>query len=69
MIILLVCCMLSNYYRDIYERAIHLKLSTKKMKFMFKRYLEFEQKYGGGADVEAVKLKARAYVEARTGDA
>ena len=53
-------------YRDIYERAIHLKLSTKKMKFMFKRYLEFEQKYGSGADVEAVKNKARAYVEART---
>lgn len=56
-------------YRDIYERAIHLKLSTKKMKFMFKRYLEFEQKCGGGANVEAVKAKARAYVEARTGDA
>ena len=55
-------------YRDIYERAIHLKLSTKKMKFMFKRYLEFEQKYGSGATIESVKEKARAYVEARTGD-
>ena len=54
--------------RDIYERAIHLKLSTKKMKFMFKRYLEFEQKYGSGATVESVKEKARAYVEARTGE-
>lgn len=53
-------------FRDIYERAIHLKLSTKKMKFMFKRYLEFEQKHGSRVDVEAVKEKARAYVEART---
>ena len=38
------------------------------MKFMFKRYLEFEQKYGSGASVESVKEKARAYVEARTGE-
>ena len=57
-----------SYIRDIYERAIHLKLSTKKMKFMFKRYLEFEQKHGCRADMEAVKEKARAYVEARTSE-
>ena len=38
------------------------------MKFMFKRYLEFEQKHGSRADMEAVKEKARAYVEARTGE-
>ena len=54
--------------RDIYERAIHLKLSTKKMKFMFKRYLEFERKHGSGSTVESVKQKARAYVELRTGE-
>lgn len=52
--------------RDIFERAINLKLSVKKMKFMFKRYLEFERKYGSMANMEAVKEKAKAYVSSRT---
>jgi len=50
----------------VFERAIHLKISAKKMKFIFKRYLEFEKQHGGPASVELVKEKAKAYVESRT---
>ena len=51
--------------REVLERAVHLKLSPKKMKQMFKRYLEFEKKHGSPAGVEVVKDKARTYVEAK----
>ena len=55
-------------YREVFGRAIHLKISAKKMKFIFKRYLEFERQHGSSAGVEAVKEKAKAYVESRTTD-
>ena len=55
-------------YREVFERAIHLKISAKKMKFIFKRYLEFERQHGSPAGVESVKEKAEAYVESRTMD-
>ena len=55
-----------TYSREIFERAINLKVSAKKMKFIFKRYLGFESSHGSPASVEAVKEKARAYVESRT---
>ena len=57
---------LALLHREVFERAIHLKISAKKMKFIFKRYLEFEKQYGGPASVELVKEKAKAYVESRT---
>ena len=52
-------------YREVLERAIHLKVSAKKMKLMFKRYLEFEKQHGSPANVELVKDKARTYVEGK----
>lgn len=33
------------------------------MKFIFKRYLEFEKKYGDSKHVEGVKEKAMEFVE------
>ncbi|XP_062503604.1 protein RRP5 homolog isoform X2 [Corticium candelabrum] len=51
--------------RDLLERVICLTLSTKKMKFFFKRYLEFEQKHGDEDSVTAVKQKAIDYVESK----
>ena len=45
-----------------------MKISAKKMKFIFKRYLEFERQHGSSTDVEAVKEKAKAYVKSRTTD-
>lgn len=52
--------------RGILERAIQLKLSARKMKALFKRYLQLEMDHGTPACVEGVRGKARAYVEART---
>ncbi|XP_023571395.1 protein RRP5 homolog isoform X2 [Octodon degus] len=49
--------------RDIFERVIHLSLAPKKMKFFFKRYLDYEKQHGAEKDVLAVKAKALEYVE------
>ncbi|XP_040848106.1 protein RRP5 homolog [Ochotona curzoniae] len=52
--------------RDIFERVIHLSLAPKRMKFFFKRYLDYEKQHGTEKDVQAVKAKALEYVEARS---
>ena len=52
--------------RELFERGIHLKLSSKRMKFFFKRYLTFEEQYGNEATVLAVKEKALSYVKSVT---
>ncbi len=49
--------------RNIFEQAIHLKISAKKMKALFKRYLEFEKQHGNQARMDAVIEKARTFVE------
>nr|XP_056705709.1 protein RRP5 homolog [Euleptes europaea] len=51
--------------RDVFERVIHLSLAPKKMKFFFKRYLEYEKKYGTAETVQAVKAAALEYVESK----
>lgn len=52
-----------DYTRRLYERIVNLSLSSKKAKFFFKRYLEFEKKHGSPATVSHVKDLVRAYVE------
>ncbi|XP_012517090.1 PREDICTED: protein RRP5 homolog [Propithecus coquereli] len=52
--------------RDIFERVIHLSLVPKRMKFFFKRYLDYEKQHGTEKDVQAVKAKALEYVEAKS---
>ncbi|KAJ3219197.1 hypothetical protein HDU67_002193 [Dinochytrium kinnereticum] len=49
--------------RRLFDRAITLKLSSKKMKFLFKKYLDFEKSFGTESGVEGVKNKAMQYVE------
>ena len=49
--------------RSLFERATHLSLPPKKMKFLFKRYLEYEKVHGDDAGVEHVKQKAMEFVE------
>ncbi|XP_060097704.1 protein RRP5 homolog isoform X2 [Heteronotia binoei] len=51
--------------REVFERIIHLSLAPKKMKFFFKRYLEYEKKYGTAETVQAVKAAALEYVESK----
>lgn len=53
-------------HRDIFERVIHLSLAPKRMKFFFKRYLDYEKQHGTEKDVQAVKAKALDYVEAKS---
>ena len=42
-----------------------MSLSAKKMKFFFKRYLDFEKKFGSESSVDSVKQKAVEYVESK----
>jgi len=49
--------------RTLFERATHLQLPPKKMKFLFKRYLEFEKEHGTPSAVEHVKKSAMEFVE------
>jgi len=52
--------------RHVFERVVHLKLAPKKMKFFFKRYLEYEKRFGNEESVQAVKEKALEYVESKS---
>ncbi|KFW70206.1 Protein RRP5, partial [Pygoscelis adeliae] len=52
--------------RDIFERVIHLSLAPKKMKFFFKRYLDYEKKFGTTESILAVKRAALEYVETKS---
>lgn len=40
-----------------------MQIPPKKIKFLFKRYLEYEGKHGDAASVNKVKQAAKSYVE------
>lgn len=40
-----------------------MKFSSKKMKFFFKKYLDFEKQHGDESGVDHVKQAALSYVE------
>ena len=47
--------------RDVFERVIKGKLNSRKAKWVFKRWLEFEEKEGDGKSQERVKAKAAEF--------
>ena len=47
----------------LFERATHMQLPPKKMKFLFKRYLQYEQEHGDAAAVTHVKKQALDFVQ------
>jgi rRNA biogenesis protein RRP5 len=51
--------------RNLFERAIHLNLAWKKMKFFFKRYVEYESEHGTAEQVEYVKQRAMEFIGER----
>lgn len=51
------------HVRSLLARATSLALPPKKMKVLFRRWLEFEQTHGSAADVASVKQKAVEYME------
>nr|XP_040042477.1 protein RRP5 homolog isoform X1 [Gasterosteus aculeatus aculeatus]XP_040042479.1 protein RRP5 homolog isoform X1 [Gasterosteus aculeatus aculeatus] len=55
--------------RALFDRVIALSVSVKKIKFFFKRYLEYEKKHGTPQTIQAVKEKAVEFVEARGNEA
>lgn len=55
--------------RALFDRVIHLSVSVKKIKFFFKRYLEYEKKHGTPQSIQAVKEKAIEFVEAKGNEA
>ncbi|XP_016120376.1 protein RRP5 homolog [Sinocyclocheilus grahami] len=56
-------------FRELFDRVIHLSVSVKKIKFFFKRYLEYEKKNGTPETMQAVKQKALEYVESKGAEA
>jgi rRNA biogenesis protein RRP5 len=56
-----------GYYpqaRQLFDRMCASKLKSHNMKAIFKKYLQFEQKYGDDASADEVMQKARAYIAA-----
>uniref|UniRef100_A0A667XVP7 Protein RRP5 homolog n=1 Tax=Myripristis murdjan TaxID=586833 RepID=A0A667XVP7_9TELE len=51
--------------RALFDRVIHLSVAAKKIKFFFKRYLEYEKRHGTPESIQAVKDKALEFVEAK----
>jgi len=49
--------------RRIFGRVLGLGQRAKKAKFFFKRWLEFEERWGDEKSVDAVKAKAAEYVK------
>ena len=52
-----------SYIRRLFERLLSMNLSSKKAKFFFKRFLEFEHKHGDANTIQHVKELALRYVE------
>ncbi|KAF2486083.1 hypothetical protein BDY17DRAFT_290821 [Neohortaea acidophila] len=51
--------------RALFERMAGQKMKKRRAKFVFKRWLEFEEAEGSGKTVERVKALAKEYVEAQ----
>ena len=54
--------------RALFERATHLDLNAKSMKFLFKRYLDFERSEGDDERIAHVKERAMEYVSTKFGN-
>lgn len=53
------------FFRNIFERVTTLSLSSKKMQFFFKRYIQFEEQHGTAATIKTVRNKAMEYAESK----
>jgi len=51
--------------RALLERCCVMKLKVAKMRFFFKRWLDFEKRFGDAESQELVRNKARAFVESQ----
>ncbi|KNC26827.1 hypothetical protein FF38_13012 [Lucilia cuprina] len=60
---MLVKAELIDSARNILERAVVQKIPLRKMRTIFKKYLEFEERFGNDTNVQRVKLLAMDYVK------
>ena len=49
--------------RRLFEQVLAVKMSTKKAKFFFKKWLQWEVESGDETGAEHVRQRAKAYVE------
>lgn len=56
-----------NYTRRLYERALGLRFSSKKMKTLFKMYLSYEKLHGNQKGVDHVQDLIRQYIDSDIG--
>eukprot|EP01096_Ripella_sp_DP13-Kostka_P002736 TRINITY_DN1372_c0_g1_i5.p1 TRINITY_DN1372_c0_g1~~TRINITY_DN1372_c0_g1_i5.p1 ORF type:complete len:734 (-),score=465.38 TRINITY_DN1372_c0_g1_i5:155-2356(-) len=59
----------TQFVRSIFERAATLNLSSKKMKSIFKKYLQFEKTHGNADTIQHVKQQALSYLRTKEGQA
>jgi rRNA biogenesis protein RRP5 len=51
-------------FRSIFDRVLSLNIPPKKMKFLIKKYLQFEKQYGTTVDINRAKERITQYVNA-----
>jgi len=49
--------------RSVFERMSKVGMKKRRANFVFRTWLEFEEKYGGKKEVERVKARAKEWVE------
>lgn len=49
--------------RGLFERMAGGKMKKRRARFVFKRWLEFEEELGDAKNVDAVKARAKAFVD------
>jgi rRNA biogenesis protein RRP5 len=52
-------------FRLLFQQVLTIKMSTKKAKFFFKKWLKWENEIGDTAGADRVRNLAREYVEAQ----
>ncbi|KAI7495240.1 nucleic acid-binding protein [Hortaea werneckii] len=56
-----------GHVRSLLERSVNQKIKKRRAKFLFKKWLDFEEKVGGAKEVERVKGLAKEFVEGLQG--
>lgn len=51
------------FCRSVLDRAIIQKLAMRKIKSLYQKYIEFEEKYGTSNNVKNLKARAAEYVK------
>lgn len=51
------------FHRQVLERMTSLKLPARKMKILYKKWIEVEEKLGDEAQVETIRQKAMEFIE------